>query len=84
MKHYEQVTTYPYGYHLTDLKSGTPEKDRLQTDIFDTSKLIEEKMSVDEGSVDTNDKGFWLLFNVPVNNFSVMLGPRYLPVLWGA
>ena len=30
--------------------------------------------------------GLW--FNVPVNNFSVMLGqsplPGYLPVLWGA
>ena len=37
------------------LKSDTPEKDRLYTKIFDTTKTIDEIMVVDKGSVDTND-----------------------------
>ena len=53
MKRSEQVTSHPYGYLVIDLKSDTPEKDRLYTEIYDTTKTIDEIMVVDEGSVDT-------------------------------
>ena len=34
---------------MIDLKSDTPEKDRLHTEIFDTVKAIHEKMAVEKG-----------------------------------
>ena len=52
MKLFEQATSYPYGHLLIDLKSDTPEKDRLHTEIF---KTINQKVTVDEGSMDTID-----------------------------
>ena len=55
MKRFEQATSYPYGHFVIDLKSDTPEKERLHIEIFDTEKSIDEKMAVDEGSIDTND-----------------------------
>ena len=36
MKRFEQATSRPYGYLVVDLKSSTPEQDRLHTDIFET------------------------------------------------
>ena len=53
MKQFERSTTYPYGHLVIDLKSDTPEKDRLHTEIFDTAKTMDEKMSEDRGSVGT-------------------------------
>ena len=53
MKRFERATTYPYGHLVIDLKSDTPEKDRLHTEIFDTAKTMDEKMSEDRGSVGT-------------------------------
>ena len=38
---------------MIDLKSDTPEKDRLHTEIFDTAKTMAEKMAEDSGSVGT-------------------------------
>ena len=38
---------------MIDLKSDTPEKDRLNTEIFDTTKTMDEKMAEDRGSVVT-------------------------------
>ena len=38
---------------MIDLKSDTPEKDRLHTEIFDTAKTMDEKMAEDRGSVGT-------------------------------
>ena len=38
---------------MIDLKSDTPEKDRLHTEIFDTAKTMDEKMSEDKGSIGT-------------------------------
>ena len=38
---------------MIDLKSDTPEKDRLHTEIFDTAKTMDEKMCEDRGSVGT-------------------------------
>ena len=38
---------------MIDLKSDTPEKDRLHTKIFDTAKTIDVKMTVEKGSVGT-------------------------------
>ena len=55
MKRSEQATSHPYGYLVIDLKSDTPENDRLHTEIFDTTKTIDEIMAVDEGRVDAND-----------------------------
>ena len=40
---------------MIDLKSDTPEKDRLHTEIFDMAKSIDQKMDVDEESIDAND-----------------------------
>ena len=53
MKRFEQVTSYPYGHLVIDLKSDTPEKDRLHTEIFDTAKTMDEKMAVEKGSIGT-------------------------------
>ena len=36
MKIFEQATARPYGYLVVDLKAGTPELERLHTDIFET------------------------------------------------
>ena len=43
MKRFERATSYPYGHLVIDLKSDTPEKDRLHTEIFDTTKTMDEK-----------------------------------------
>ena len=53
MKRFQQATTYPYGHLVIDLKSDTPEKDRLHTEIFDRAKTMDEKMSEDRESVGT-------------------------------
>ena len=53
MKRFERATTNPYGHLVIDLKSDTPEKARLHTDIFDTAKTMDEKISEDRGSVGT-------------------------------
>ena len=53
MKRFERATSYPYGHLVIDLKSDTPEKDRLHTEIFDTAKTMDEKMAEDRGSVGT-------------------------------
>ena len=53
MKQFERATSYPYGHLVIDLKSDTPEKDRLHTKIFDTVKAMDEKMTVEKGSVGT-------------------------------
>ena len=55
MKRFEQATSHPYGYLMIDLKSDTPEKDRLHTEIFDMAKSIDQKMDTDEESNDAND-----------------------------
>ena len=53
MKKFEQATSYPYGHLVIDLKSDTPEKDRLHTEIFDAVKTIDEKMAVEKGIIGT-------------------------------
>ena len=53
MKRFERVTSYPYGHLVIDLKSDTPEKDRLHTEIFDTAKTMAEKMAEDRENVGT-------------------------------
>ena len=55
MKRFEQATSHPYGYLVIDLKSGTLEKDRQHTEIFEKVNLTDEKMFVDEGNVDDAD-----------------------------
>ena len=37
MKRFEEATSRSYGYLVIDLKSGTSEQDRLQTDIFEST-----------------------------------------------
>ena len=54
MKWFEQATSYPYGHLVIDLKSDTPEKDRLHTEIFDTAKTMVENMTVEKESDGTN------------------------------
>ena len=56
MKKIEQATSYPYGHLVIDLKSDTPEKDRIHTEIFDTVKTIDEKMVVKKKSLVLNMK----------------------------
>ena len=53
MKRFEQATSYPYGHLVIDLKSDTPEIDRLHSEIFDTVKTIDEKMAVEKGIIGT-------------------------------
>ena len=53
MKRFERAASYPYSHLLIDLKSDTPEKDRLHTEIFDTVKTIDEKMTVEKGIIGT-------------------------------
>ena len=53
MKRFERATSYPYGHLVIDLKSDTAEKDRLHTEIFDTTKKMDEKIAEDRGSVGT-------------------------------
>ena len=55
MKQCEQATSHPYGYLMIDLKSDTPEKDRLHTEIFHMAKTIDQKMDADEESIDAYD-----------------------------
>ena len=55
MKQFEQATSHPYGYHVIDLKSDKPEKDRLHTEVFDMAKSIDKKIAVNEESIDAND-----------------------------
>ena len=38
---------------MIDLKSDTTEKDRLHTEILDTAKTMDEKMTVEKASVGT-------------------------------
>ena len=38
---------------MIDLKSDTPEKDRLHTEIFDMEKTMDEKMKVEKTIVGT-------------------------------
>ena len=38
---------------MIDLKSNTFEKDRLHTEIFDTAKSMDEKMTVEKGIIGT-------------------------------
>ena len=40
---------------LFDIKSDTPEINRQHTEIFDMAKSIDQKMDVDEKSIDDND-----------------------------
>ena len=42
MKQFERATSYLYGHLVIHLKSSTPEKDRLHTEIFDTVKTIDK------------------------------------------
>ena len=56
MKRFEQATSHPYGYLVIDLKSDTPEKDRLHTEIFDMAKSIDQKMDTDEESANDNEE----------------------------
>ena len=53
MKQFEKATSYPYGHLVIDLKSDTPEKDRLHTEIFDTVKTIDKKMAIEKGIIGT-------------------------------
>ena len=55
MKRLEQTTSHPYGYLIIDLKSGTPEIDRLHTEIFEKVNLTDKEMSVDERNDDDDD-----------------------------
>ena len=55
MKRFVQATSHPYGNLVIDLKSDTSEKDRLHTEIFNMAKSIDQKMDVDEESIDAND-----------------------------
>ena len=50
---HERATSYPYGHLVIDLKSDTPEKDRLHIEIFDTVKSMDEKMAVEKGIIGT-------------------------------
>ena len=43
MKQFEQGTSYLYGHLVIDSKSDTPEKDRFNTEIFDTVKQLTKK-----------------------------------------
>ena len=52
MKRFEQAISHPYGYLVRDLKSGTPEKDRLHNEIIEKRNLTDEKMSVVEETDD--------------------------------
>lgn len=48
MKRFEEATSRPYGYLVVDLKSSTPEQDRLRSDILvstDKLALEDEAMS---------------------------------------
>ena len=63
MKRFKQATFHPYGYLVVDLKSSTPEQDRLHTDIFETidSRKLETEdernlSDVDGGSVKMRTK----------------------------
>ena len=69
MKRFEEATSRPYGYLVVDLKSSTSEKDRLRTDIFESTDQQgfeppdDDNMSdVDDASIvesidDTHDPG---------------------------
>ena len=56
MKRFEQGTSYPYGHLVIDLKSNTPEKDRLHTEIFDKAKTMDEKKAVEKEALVLNMK----------------------------
>ena len=56
IKRFERATSTPYGHLVIDLKSDTPEKDRLHTEIFDTAKTMDEKMTAEKASVGTKNE----------------------------
>ncbi|MES9951128.1 MAG: hypothetical protein ABW118_19390, partial [Candidatus Thiodiazotropha sp.] len=58
MNRFKEATSRPYGYLVVDLKSSTPEQDRLQTDIFESTdqQAFEPPDDVsDASSVESND-----------------------------
>ena len=58
MRKFEDATARPYVYLVIDLKSGTSEQDRLQTDIFvkqqapDEENLSDDEDAISVGSLD--------------------------------
>ena len=58
MNRFEQATSRLYGYLVIDLNSGTPEKDRLHTDLFenrDDEMFVDERNASDESDDDDDD-----------------------------
>ena len=68
MKIFEQATARPYGYLAVDLKAGTPESERLHTDIFETKLDFQRSFDIgtdrfpsigsedDDDSIESNRK----------------------------
>ena len=82
MKQFEQATSRPYGCLVVDLKSSTPEQDRLHTDIFETidiRKLVTEDernlSDVDGGSVAHSDDEDEESMDLANEDFINNLGP---------
>jgi hypothetical protein len=55
MKRFEQATSKPHGYLVIDLKSSTPELDRLRDTIFDFNTIKKRKLTDDNYSYLSGD-----------------------------
>ena len=55
MKRFEEATSRPYGYLVVDLKSSTPEQDRLRTNIFESQDQQVFEPTEEENVSDVDD-----------------------------
>ena len=55
MKRFEEATSRPYGYLVVDLKSSTPEQDRLRTNIFESQDQLVFEPTEEENVADVDD-----------------------------
>jgi hypothetical protein len=55
MKRFEQATSKPHGYLVIDLKSSTPEQDRLRDNILDFNTIKKRKLTDNDYSYLSGD-----------------------------
>ena len=55
MKRFEEATSRPYSYLVVDLKSSTPEQDRLRTNIFESQDQLVFEPTEEENVADVDD-----------------------------
>ena len=79
MRKLEDATTRPYGYLVLDLKSGTSEQDRLQTDIFVYQQSPYDGDSSDDEDADSVESLDYICYFCPPDKERY---ESYKPDIW--